>query len=69
MSLEDDFASFTPGNNTLLTIGVFDGVHLGHKALLAELVRQSRQKGLSSGVITFKQHPRRVINPSNEVPF
>jgi riboflavin kinase/FMN adenylyltransferase len=69
MSLEDDLAAFPPAKNTLLTIGVFDGVHLGHKTLLSELTRQAKQKGLESGVITFKQHPRRVINPSNEVPF
>ncbi len=69
MSLEDDLAAFSPIKNTLLTIGVFDGVHLGHKALLSELIRQAKQKELESGVITFKQHPRRVINPSSEVPF
>lgn len=69
MSLENDLADFTPSRGTYLTIGVFDGVHLGHKSLLAELNRRAKQKGLLSGVITFKQHPRRVINPESEIQF
>jgi riboflavin kinase / FMN adenylyltransferase len=69
MSLENDLAGFSPSKNTFLTIGVFDGVHLGHKALLSELVNRARQKGLESGVITFKQHPRKVINPENDIQF
>ncbi|MDD4873700.1 MAG: bifunctional riboflavin kinase/FAD synthetase [Dehalococcoidales bacterium] len=69
MSLEKDLAFFIPEHNTALTIGVFDGVHLGHQSLLAELVKQAKHKGLTSGVITFKQHPRMVINPSNEILF
>ncbi len=69
MSLENDLAGFSPSKNTYLTIGVFDGVHLGHKALLSELIKRAKQKGLESGVITFKQHPRRVINPENDIQF
>ena len=69
MSLENDLAEFTPTESTYLTIGVFDGVHLGHKALLSELITRAKQKGMQSGVITFKQHPRRVINPCNELQF
>jgi riboflavin kinase/FMN adenylyltransferase len=69
MSLENDLAGFTPSKGTYLTIGVFDGIHLGHKSLLSELIKRAKQKGLQSGVITFKQHPRRVINPGNEIQF
>ena len=69
MSLENDLTGFTPARGTYLTIGVFDGVHLGHKYLLAKLIELAKQKGLESGVITFKQHPRRIINPENEIQF
>jgi riboflavin kinase/FMN adenylyltransferase len=69
MTLENDLADFRPSSGTYLTIGVFDGVHLGHKSLLSELIKRAKQKGLQSGVITFKQHPRRVINPGNEIQF
>jgi riboflavin kinase/FMN adenylyltransferase len=69
MSLENDLSGFTPEKDTYLTIGVFDGLHLGHKSLLSELVKRAKQKGLKSGVITFKQHPRRVLNPDNKIQF
>ncbi|MDD4923434.1 MAG: bifunctional riboflavin kinase/FAD synthetase [Dehalococcoidales bacterium] len=69
MSLENDLADFTSDKGTYLTIGVFDGVHLGHKSLLSELIKRAKQKGLESGVITFKRHPRRVVNPGNELQF
>lgn len=41
----------------VLTIGNFDGVHLGHQALLAELVREAKARGVVSTVITFEPHP------------
>jgi riboflavin kinase/FMN adenylyltransferase len=44
-----------------VTIGNFDGVHLGHQRLLARVRDKARQKGLASVVITFDPHPLRVI--------
>ena len=41
-----------------LTIGNFDGVHLGHQALLSELVARGRARGLPATVLTFEPHPR-----------
>jgi riboflavin kinase / FMN adenylyltransferase len=41
-----------------LTIGNFDGVHLGHRALLQALGRTARERGLPVGVLTFEPHPR-----------
>ena len=43
------------------TIGFFDGVHRGHQHLIATLKQEARQRGLSSMVITFAQHPRQVL--------
>ena len=45
-----------------VTVGVFDGVHLGHRALLDQLVLKSRQAGRESVVITFEPHPRLVLS-------
>lgn len=46
-----------------MAIGVFDGVHLGHRALLQKTVEEARKRGVPSGVITFDPHPRKVLSP------
>lgn len=43
------------------TIGFFDGVHRGHQFLVGRLVQTARQAGLASTVITFDEHPRKVL--------
>ncbi len=45
------------------TIGYFDGVHKGHQFLLEHVRQMAKEKGLSSAVITFTEHPRKVIQP------
>jgi riboflavin kinase/FMN adenylyltransferase len=48
---------------TALTIGNFDGVHLGHQAMLAELVRAAARIGAPACVLTFEPHPREFFAP------
>ncbi|MFL2696899.1 MAG: bifunctional riboflavin kinase/FAD synthetase [Acidimicrobiales bacterium] len=50
---------------TAATIGVYDGVHLGHCQLLSQLREKSKEQGLTTAVITFDQHPTRVTSPEN----
>jgi riboflavin kinase/FMN adenylyltransferase len=69
MSLEEELARLSPDKDMLLTVGVFDGVHLGHKYLLSQLVAQARQQNLGSGVVTFRQHPQLVLQPQTGLPF
>lgn len=49
--------------STVLTIGNFDGVHLGHRALLAELKTVARDLALPATVLTFEPHPRELFAP------
>ena len=49
---------------TVATVGTFDGVHRGHQAVLVEIVRRARARGLASLVVTFDPHPLEVVNPA-----
>jgi riboflavin kinase/FMN adenylyltransferase len=69
VQVEEELAGLQPDNDTLLTIGVFDGVHLGHRRLISELIRQARQKKLLAGVVTFRQHPEDLLTPGSRLPF
>ena len=46
-----------------LTIGNFDGVHLGHQALLGELRAVAKERGLQTAVVIFEPHPREFFTP------
>ena len=52
-----------PRNQRAVSVGVFDGVHLGHRALLNRLISIARSEGLKATVITFSNHPQSVLNP------
>src|SRR5512136_2532558 len=69
MLAEQELSQFTPTKDMLLTVGVFDGVHLGHQHLIARLREEARRRGLLSGVITFRQHPRDVLGLSDGLPY
>ena len=69
MQVETELAEISPKKDMLLTVGVFDGVHLGHKYLLSQLKEQAREKDLLGGVITFRQHPRAVLSSRAELPY
>lgn len=49
-------------NNALATIGFFDGVHLGHRYVLEQLCREAHERGLQPLVVTFRQHPAKVLS-------
>lgn len=69
MRIEQELAVAAPQRDTLLTIGVFDGVHAGHRHLLATLKQRAADRSLLSGVVTFDPHPQSVLHPDNELPW
>jgi riboflavin kinase / FMN adenylyltransferase len=54
-----------PGAGTAVTIGAYDGVHLGHRALLRDLSERAAAAGLSTVVVTFDRHPAYVVRPES----
>ncbi len=66
MNVEDELARVKPGKETWFSIGVFDGIHLGHQQLLNTLLESAQKDGCLSGVITFKSHPEKVIRAANQ---
>ena len=69
MEIEQELAKITPQGETLLTIGVFDGVHAGHRYLLNRLQQQAAKENLLSGVVTFNPHPQSVLHPGRQLPW
>lgn len=53
--------------NTVLTLGTFDGIHLGHQQIISSVADKAKQKGLRSFVITFDPHPRKVLSKDEKV--
>lgn len=56
-------------NGATVTVGSFDGVHLGHQAVLREIDRRAREAGRASMLVTFDPHPLEVVNPEAAPPL
>ena len=58
-----------PIKNAVVTIGNFDGVHIGHQALLHTVIEKAHAVGGSAVVMTFDPHPMRVLAPNGHPPL
>jgi riboflavin kinase/FMN adenylyltransferase len=63
--LRDLSACPRPPEGTAVTIGAYDGVHLGHRAVIAEVRRRAGDRGLATAVVTFDRHPASVVRPES----
>ena len=69
MRVHEELPDAPPDRNTILTIGVFDGVHRGHQRLLKQVVEVASKGGMLSGVLTFVNHPRSVLVPDTCISY
>ena len=69
MKIYYDIENFKKVSNAVVTIGTFDGVHVGHQEILRNLVNRAKEIGGESVVVTFYPHPRQVLNGDSNIRF
>jgi len=69
MKIRNDVADAALDRPSALSIGVFDGVHLGHRYLIDELMESAKSSNFLSGVITFDAHPDNVLAPQRSIRY
>jgi len=58
---------FIPTKKTIVTLGTFDGVHLGHNVILDKICNIAKQENLESVLLTFFPHPRLIVSNDSEI--
>jgi riboflavin kinase/FMN adenylyltransferase len=58
---------FKPSKKTIVTLGTFDGVHLGHNVILDKICNTAKQENLESVLLTFFPHPRLIVSNDSEI--
>lgn len=67
MKVFNHISSYESQKPTVLTIGTFDGVHIGHKKIIRKLTSSAKKEGLESVILTFFPHPRMVLNQDSGI--
>jgi len=63
----ENYKNFTATKKTVVTIGTFDGVHIGHQKIIEQLVDTAKQKNANSVLLTFFPHPRMVLQKDSAI--
>ncbi len=66
MKIYQSYSEFTSEKPVVVTIGTFDGVHIGHQEIIRKLIDSARSNNLESVILTFFPHPRRVLQKGSE---
>lgn len=67
MKLHTDIDHLPEFNKAVVTIGTFDGVHLGHQKIISQLKQEAKRIGGETVIITFHPHPRKVVHVSKDI--
>jgi len=67
MKIIKDLREIERDEKSVITLGTFDGLHLGHQQIVDTVIQKSRQSGGRSFLITFDPHPRKIIPGRNDV--
>lgn len=66
MKIYHNIDEFTPLKNAVVTIGTFDGVHVGHRKIIARVKELAESTGGETVLLTFFPHPRMILHPEDE---
>ena len=66
MKIYNSLEEFSPDFNVVLTLGTFDGVHIGHQSVIKKLNKYAQKIGGESVLLTFYPHPRHVLFPEDQ---
>jgi riboflavin kinase / FMN adenylyltransferase len=67
MNIFNDISHIDKDSSTIITVGTFDGLHVGHRNIMEKVVEEAQSKNGRSIVITFEPHPRSVVSKDFEV--
>jgi len=67
LKITKDFSNHTSIKKTIITIGTFDGVHIGHQKILSQLIDYSKENNKKSLLLTFFPHPRMVLQKNSDI--
>ena len=67
MEVIHNIANYRPKKPAILTIGTFDGVHIGHQKIISDLVAKAKKENLCAVVLTFFPHPRMVLQKESQL--
>lgn len=67
MGMVKKIEAYNSNSDTVVTIGTFDGVHIGHQKIIKRLVNTAKQEGLKSVILTFFPHPRMVLQKDSSI--
>lgn len=67
MNIFENLKNLAKDKNTVLTLGTFDGIHLGHQEIINKVITRSQEKGGRSFVITFHPHPRTIVSADYKI--
>lgn len=67
MEVIHNIANYRPKKPAILTIGTFDGVHIGHQKIISDLVAKAKKEDLCAVVLTFFPHPRMVLQKESQL--